>query len=217
MMGYMLFSSSVPHAIASILESKFSVSRETLHLLERYITLVHEWNQKFNLISRSTLPDIWHRHLLDSVQLLPLLPPHIQTLTDLGSGAGFPGIVLSILGIPEVHLIESTQKKALFLREASLLAPHPAHIHCARIEKLVPWENDVITARALAPLDKIFTWGKTFIQKSKLCLFLKGRNVMEEIKAASHGWVFDYELIPSLTDPHSRIVAITNLHSRTSL
>ena len=131
------------------------VSRETLARLETYAELLRRWSARINLVGANTLADPWRRHFLDSAQLLAHVPPGTQTLIDLGSGAGFPGLVLAILGMPGVELIEADARKCAFLREAARLAAAPVTIRNARIEAAAPRIVDVVTARGCAPLDRL--------------------------------------------------------------
>ena len=124
------------------------VSRETLARLEAYAELLKRWSGRINLVSRNTLGDLWRRHFLDSAQLLPFIPDKARSLVDLGSGAGFPGLVLAILGVQGVALIESDKRKCVFLREAARIATAPAKIVDSRIETVKPHPVDVVTARA---------------------------------------------------------------------
>jgi len=130
------------------------VSRETVARLEGYAELLKRWSGRINLVSRNTLGDLWRRHFLDSAQLLPLIPQKARSLVDLGSGAGFPGLVLAILGVSGVELIESDKRKGVFLREAARLTNTPVKITDSRIEMAKPHAADVVTARACAPLGK---------------------------------------------------------------
>ena len=139
------------------------VSRETLARLEAYAALLAQWNERINLVSRDTLRDIWRRHFLDTAQLLPYVPEGTRSLADLGSGAGFPGLVLAILGISGVELIESDVRKCAFLREAARIADAPITVRHARIEAMPPHEVDVVTARACAPLDRLLHMTQRFI------------------------------------------------------
>ena len=156
----------------------FHVSRETLAALEAYAALLEKWNRKINLVGRETLADLWRRHFLDSAQLLPLLPERPPgrdlVIADIGSGAGFPGLVLAILGAGEVHLIESDQKKCAFLLEAARAAGADVAIHAQRIEEIAGLEADVITARALAPLEKLLAYARPLLRPGGCALFLRG-------------------------------------------
>ena len=187
------------------------VPRGTLLKLEQYEHLLLDWNQKFNLVAESTLPDLWQRHFLDSAQLWPLLPPSTRLLVDLGSGAGFPGLVLSILGVPEVHLIESIGKKAGFLKEVAQELGLNVTVHQARIEKVRDLQADVVTARALTALPELLSLAKPFMKKESCCLFLKGEKADAELTSAAKYWTFDCEKTPSLTSPSGRVLKISNL------
>src|SRR5260370_24859153 len=131
------------------------VSRETLARLEAYAALLAEWNQRINLVGRDSLRDVWRRHFLDSAQLFPYLPQGARSLVDLGSGAGFPGLVLAILGVAGVELIEGDARKCAFLREAARIAAAPITIHNSRIAAMPPHAVDVVTARGCASLDQL--------------------------------------------------------------
>jgi len=128
------------------------VSRETRERLNTYAELLRKWQRSINLVGPKTLDDLWNRHFVDSAQLLPLIPPTARVLVDFGSGAGFPGLVLAILGMAEVHLIESDQRKATFLREVARATGTPVTVHAKRIEQVTPFPADIVSARALAPL-----------------------------------------------------------------
>lgn len=191
----------------------FPVSHETLSKLDRYVDLLEEWNAKFNLIADSTLPHIWRRHFLDCAQLIKFFPQNAKTVADLGSGAGLPGIILSILGAPEVHLIESTGKKADFLNVVVKELSLSAIVRKVRVESLFNIRFDIITARALKPLPQLLKLSKPLIKKESLCLFLKGQNVHAEFAEAKRLWKFDAEIFPSLSDASGRVLKISNLHS----
>ena len=141
----------------------FPVSRETLARLEAYAALLTQWSARINLLGRDTLPDLWRRHMLDSAQLLPLLPDNTQSLIDLGSGAGFPGLVLAILGVPGVELVEADSRKAAFLREAARVAEAAVTIRPCRISAVPAHPVDVVTARALAPLARLLDLARPFL------------------------------------------------------
>src|SRR5581483_3005998 len=154
-----------------------NVSRETISALETYAALLVKWQKAINLVSGATLGDLWRRHFLDSAQLLALLnAPDIGdgAITDLGSGAGFPGLVLAILSGRPAHLIESDQRKAAFLGEAARATgcAGRVQIHAKRIERLEPWRAGTLTARALAELGPLLDWAAPFIGPETVCLFL---------------------------------------------
>ncbi len=187
------------------------VSRETLSRLTAYADLLALWNKKINLVGRSTEPEVWQRHMLDSAQLFPLIPPGTQTLLDMGSGAGFPGLVLAIMGVPRVHLVESDQRKCAFLREAARLAQAPATIHAKRIEDLVAFPVDVVTARALAPVADILDWSARFLTEKTTCIFPKGQNVEGELTDAHKRWRITVDQRPSRTDSRGTILCINEV------
>jgi 16S rRNA (guanine527-N7)-methyltransferase len=184
------------------------VSRETLARLEAYATLLVEWSTRINLIAKSTIGDLWRRHLLDSAQLLALLPPGTQSLVDLGSGAGFPGLVLAILGVPGVELIEADSRKAAFLREAARIADTEITLRPCRIEAVEPHPVDVVTARGCAPLDRLLPLAERFIGADTTCLFLKGERVVEELTAAGKAWKMTASRHPSRADPGGVVLSL---------
>jgi 16S rRNA (guanine527-N7)-methyltransferase len=190
-----------------------NVSRETFLRLKLYQELLETWQRKINLISSGSLPDIWARHFEDSLQLLDYLPSSRKTLVDMGSGAGFPGMVLAIscLETLDVTLIESDRKKCLFLENVSRETKTALKIINSRIEDSQEIQADIITARALAPLPLLFEYAFPFMKEASFCLFQKGRNVEMEIDMAKKNWEFTLEIFPSLTDSKARILKIMHL------
>ena len=188
------------------------VSRETLGLLETYAELLVKWQRAINLVSRDSLDDLWRRHMLDSAQLFPLLPPQAKRLVDLGSGAGFPGMVLSAMGVPDVHFVESDARKCAFLREASRVLGVSPHIHTRRLEEMHPIKADVVTARALAPLSDLLGLAERFLEPHSICLFLKGRGVEEELTRATETWNMKVTRQPSASDPSGTILRLEHVH-----
>lgn len=187
------------------------VSRETLDRLKAYADLLLVWNKKINLIGPSTAPDLWTRHMLDSAQLFPLIPTGTRTLVDLGSGAGFPGLVLGIMGIPGITLVESDQRKCAFMREAARIAGASVTVLAKRIEDIAPFPADVITARALAPVAELLAWSAPFLTKSSLFIFPKGQNVEVELTEAHKRWRITVDQRPSRTDPRGTILCISEV------
>jgi 16S rRNA (guanine527-N7)-methyltransferase len=194
------------------------VSRETIHRLLRYEELLREWQKRINLVGPSTLDDIWGRHFFDSAQLLPLIPKTAKTVVDLGSGAGFPGLVLAIalVGRPglEVRLIEATGKKAQFLEAVVRETDAPAKVVNDRAESLGRWPADVITARACAPLPELLAYAKNFTKKGSICLFPKGKTLEAELTGAARNWRIIYTKVESQTDPSSHILVIRDFAPR---
>jgi 16S rRNA (guanine527-N7)-methyltransferase len=202
---------SPPPLTATGFQAETGVSRETLDRLDVYAALLRKWQPAINLVGPRTLDDLWRRHMLDSAQLQPLLPPESRTLVDLGSGAGFPGLVLAILGVPDVHLIESDQRKATFLREVSRETAAPVTVHAARAEAVAPFPADVVTARALAPLPRLVDLATPFLTPATVCLFLKGQDVDAELTEATKEARMTVDSVPSRTDPRGRILILREI------
>ncbi len=190
------------------------VSRETLARLEAFLDLLGAWSERINLVGRDTLGDPWRRHILDSAQLLPLVPAGSQSLIDLGSGAGFPGLVLAVLGVPGVELVESDARKGAFLREAARVAAAAVTIHQQRIEAVTPRPIDVVTARGCAPLDRLLVLAQRFIGPRTVCLFPKGQEAGQEVAAALQSWTMDVATQPSQTDPRGVILCLRHVERR---
>lgn len=193
------------------------VSRETLDRLDRFVETLLAWQQRINLIAPSTEPKLWTRHIADSLQLLALAP-QAKTWVDLGSGGGFPGLVIACALADKpgarVHLVESSTKKAAFLREAARATGAPAQIHAVRIEDFVEdlaMAVDVVTARALAPLVRLLAATYPLLKTGTLGLFPKGQDVVAELTAAAKCWSIQSSLVPSLTDPKAKIVRVTGI------
>ena len=196
------------------------VSRETLARLDIFVDTLLTWNARTNLIAPSTVPHLWTRHVADSLQLLDLAPD-ARTWVDLGSGAGFPGLVIAIAlaDMPgaKVHLVESNAKKAAFLREAARLTVAPAVVHAERIERFAEVFSegaDVVTARALSPLKLLLDQSVSLLKSGALGLFPKGQDVEAELTEATKYWNIKVNLAPSRTDPKSRVVVIQALERR---
>lgn len=195
------------------------LSQETVNRLTTFKELVEKWNPRINLVSRTTLGEIWTRHILDSVQLYRVAPNSVRIWADLGSGGGFPGLVLATIAMqiaPEREhvLIEADQRKAVFLREASRTLGCRATIHSGRIEQVSPAGADVVTARALAPLPVLFGLVARHMLPGGMAILPKGTSHQEELAAARTGWNFDVHVHSSLTDSQGRILQVTNLSER---
>lgn len=188
-----------------------NVSRETFDLLSRYVSLLTKWNARINLVGRSTEQEIWTRHIVDSLQLVPFIPKNIS-MADLGSGAGIPGLILAIAR-PDISvtLIEIDQRKCAFLREAvaTLSLPNTRIIN-AGIEA-VDERFDIVSARALASLTQLFTLAYPLLKPDAFCLFPKGRNFSKELEEAKMAWQFTHQSQPSNTEEGACILTITQL------
>jgi len=192
--------------------AKANVSRETLARLKAYADLLVDWSSRHNLVARSTLPDLWRRHFWDSAQLAPLIPLEARTMADLGSGAGFPGLVLAAMR-PDlaVTLHEATAKKCAFLSAAAERMGLHVTIENARIEDLPRKPHDVVTARALAPLPLLLSYAWQLRAPNGVCLFLKGQNVGSELTEAHKSWKIEASQVPSQTDPSGAILVVRKL------
>jgi 16S rRNA (guanine527-N7)-methyltransferase len=183
--------------------------------LDRFVDVLLHWQRRANLVSSSTLQRLWTRHVADSLQLVPLVPD-AEVFVDLGSGGGFPGMVIACAIAdnrerPAVHLVESNAKKSAFLRQAAREVAVPAVIHHERIEEFVRHftaKADVVTARAVAPLPKLLCLAEPLLKQGARGLFLKGQDVDAELTEASKCWSIDAALKPSVTDPRGRIVLV---------
>lgn len=176
--------------------------------LKSYADLLARWNPKINLVSPDSIPTVWDRHIADSAQLFRFIPQNTPNLLDVGSGAGFPGLVLAIMGVRDVHVVESDHRKVAFMREAARMAGVQVTFHPERIEKLAPFTAGVITARALAPLHKLLDWTEPFRGPDTVCLFLKGQTVEAELTDAYKQWTMGLDRQKSLTDPTGTILAL---------
>jgi 16S rRNA (guanine527-N7)-methyltransferase len=198
--------------------TRLSVSRETLARLDDYVALLAKWQKAINLVAPSSLGEVWIRHILDSSQIADLGAAH-RTWADLGSGAGFPGLVIALLSrerspATEVHLIESDRRKASFLREAIRVTQAPAIIHENRIENILgglAGQVTAVTARALAPLRRLFDLAEPLLTTGTEGFFPKGKALESELSLASKLFEYEIQLVPSQTDENGRIVLIRNL------
>ena len=193
----------------SILKGEFGVSRETIDRLDTFATLLKAESEKQNLIAPSTWPLLWRRHILDSAQLLRYCEPAASGLwIDIGSGAGFPGIITALLSKRQTWLVEPRQLRAEFLRNAAdcLKLGDNVTVCQSRVEALEPHAADVISARAVAPLPKLLAMGQRFSTPQTRWLLPKGRNAAKELQDAKRGWHFRLAEKPSLTDPDAALL-----------
>ena len=192
------------------------VSRETLERLELFAALLKQWNPRINLVSKDSLNDLWRRHMADSAQLRDLIPAYDGALVDVGSGAGFPGMVLAIMGHANVHLVESSARKCVFLREVARQTECETVIHNFRLGddaaiNLPLPKADIITARAVTPLVKLLDIVFSLMYDRTCCMFHKGSRVEDELTLAREKWRFEMERLPSNSDPSGVILRLSNI------
>ena len=195
--------------------ANFDVSRETSARLESYLELLNEENRRQNLVAAATLPHVWSRHVVDSAQLLLHSPPGARTWVDLGSGAGFPGLVIAMLFGGDITLIESRRLRTGFLKHVvESLALGNVRVHCGRAETADAESYDVISARAFAPLPLLFEIGTRFARLETRWILPKGRKARSELEAARSSWQGSIRVEPSLTDPESGIIVAEGVRRR---
>ncbi len=201
---------------ADAFAERFDVSRETLRQFEQYAMLLLRWNTRINLVGAATLPTIWHRHFTDSAQIVDHAPVSAASWADLGSGAGFPGLVAAVLlaargRATRVTLVESDSRKAAFLSTAAREMKVAVEILPERIESLGDRRFDVISARALAPLPRLLELAAPRLAPGGVCLFLKGARLDSELTAASKAWHYVADPVPSATDPTATLLRLTEV------
>ncbi len=186
------------------------VSRETIDQFQEYLVLLKKWQLRINLVGDSTLEHAWQRHILDSAQIASFYPQNTKHVLDVGSGAGFPGLVLAIMGGVRVDLVESDQRKATFLSTVVRSLGLPATVHNQRIESMPNLTPDVITARALAPVPKLLKLIHNQLTPNNVCLFLKGVSVEEELTDLQSSPNMIYTTHPSISQPNGVVLQIKN-------
>ncbi len=187
-------------------DREFDVPRETMARLDAFAGLLREENERQNLVSRASLDQLWLRHIADSAQLLRFAPSPMASWVDLGSGAGFPGLIVAAVHRGPVTLVEERRLRADFLRRAAEVLRVEVEIVQGRAERLPPRPYDVISARAFAPLDRLLRLGTGFSTTKTVWLLPKGRNAQTELEALDRSWQGDFRLEPSVTDPEARII-----------
>jgi 16S rRNA (guanine527-N7)-methyltransferase len=195
---------------------RLDVPRETLARLKAFAELLRRENERQNLVSKASLDALWDRHILDSVQLVRFAPQSARTWLDLGTGAGFPGLLVPLFHPARVVLVESRRLRTEFLRTAAcaLGIEDRVEILCSRLETLPGREFDVISARAFAPLPKLLALAERFSTPETLWILPKGRNAKSELEAARSSWQGDFRLEPSLTDAEAGIVVATRVRHK---
>ena len=198
---------------------KYNVSHETFDRLQKYLSLLNEWQAKFNLVSKNSLESAWQRHFQDSMQLFSLLPQQ-GVVYDFGSGAGFPGMVLAVMAAEKTpylkfKLIESIKKKTLYLNEVKKITGiSNVEVLNKRIEDIPAEAADVITSRAMASLSDLLNYAQKFCTSKTKCIFLKGKSYADEIAEAEKLWKFKAEVLPSQESDEGVILIITDIHKR---
>lgn len=202
-------------AIAAAVRLGLNLSDDTWQRLDLHAEALVKWQRAINLVASSTLSDIWGRHVLDSLQVLALIPADARSLVDLGSGAGFPGLTLAIAR-PDlaVRLVESDARKSAFLGDVARRAAPNVTIINKRIEAVAAEPADIVTARALAPLPKLLEWAHKFVTDPAICLFHKGKGLDDELTDAHRSWMMTVDRVPSVTAPDAAILRVARLRSR---
>ncbi len=204
-------SETPPPAVADALRT-LDVSRETIDRLACYVHELRTWQRAINLVGPATLDDAWRRHVLDCAQLLRWLPSRQAMIADMGSGAGLPGMILALCGCTRVHLIESDQRKAAFLRHVARVCDITPMFHVKRLEALGTLQADIVTARALAPLEHLLGYAAPLLAAHGHGLFLKGARAQSELTTARQRWHITVTQHPSLSDPAGVILDIAEIH-----
>ena len=194
----------------------YNVSRETFSKLELYHESLLEWQNKFNLVSKNSIDDAWNRHFIDSIQLFKYIPGNAKNLLDMGSGAGFPGMVLAILfndktPYLKTTLVESINKKTLYLNHVKEITSTDVEIINGRVEQIKNRKFDVVSSRAMTSLVDLLEYAYPLLNKKGVCVFPKGKSWNEEIKVAKNKWNFDFEAFDSETSEEGKILLIKNL------
>ncbi len=196
---------------------KYDVSRETIQKLKDFVTILRDWNEKMNLVSKKSMEDVWGRHVLDSLQLMEYLPAAVKSLVDIGSGAGFPGVVLAIamqekFPTAQITLVESITKKTVYLKDVcQKLGLNNVTVENNRVENIVFKNIDVITARAVAALDVLCGYAYKIGSKQTEMLFLKGQSHAQEDAAARQKWRYDADICPNRYADGGVIMKLRNL------
>lgn len=200
---------------ADAFQSLTGVSRETLERLRVYLRLLEKWQGTINLVSTGSLEDPWRRHMLDSAQLARYIPPRgaggAPVIVDIGSGGGFPGLVLAIMGAGVVHLVESNRRKCAFLATVARETNTEVTIQPLRVESLTPFAADIVTARSLAPLDQLLAFAEPLVGGEGECLFLKGKKGDEELTEAAKKWNMRVERFASDSDSSGVVLRLRQI------
>lgn len=186
----------------------FLINKKQEFFFETYLGALKEYNAHTNVVGKSTLEDPWTKHFLDSLQVSSFVENKTTSIIDMGTGAGFPGLVLSIIGYSNVTLVDSSSKKIKFLTEVKKKLNLNTKIILGRVEKQSNRKFDIVTCRALASLEKLISYSQKFIKKNTVLIFLKGKTVNEEIEQAQQKWSFQFEKHQSISDSRGSIITI---------
>jgi 16S rRNA (guanine527-N7)-methyltransferase len=204
-------------AVSELSLAGLTVSRETIGALQHLQALVQRWNPAVNLVSKSSVGELWERHIVDSAQLFLACPQSATVWADLGAGGGFPGLVIATLARElqsslRVTLVEADQRKSTFLRQAAQSLDLEVSVLSARIESLPPFQADVLSARALAALPGLLEYAAAHLNPDGVAIFPKGARHRDELAQARRAWAFDVEIRPSLSDADAALLVIRNIH-----
>ncbi|SUS04328.1 Ribosomal RNA small subunit methyltransferase G [Candidatus Defluviicoccus seviourii] len=205
--------SNLPPLTAPEFQALSGCTGSEIARLTAYLDVLIHWQRRINLVGASTLADPWRRHILDSQQLVPLLPVDAQAVTDLGSGGGFPGLVIAILTAARVTLVEADQRKAAFLAAAARVSETDVAIACQRMETLAPGSADVVTARACAPLPRLLSVIARILRPNGVALLLKGQTGQVELTQTEKHWKMRSSMIASRSDPGGVILQLQDIQA----
>jgi len=194
--------------------SEFDLNKTQVDKIDFYLSYLIEHNKHTNLVGKSTIENIWDRHVLDCLQLTKYIINKKLKILDLGTGAGLPGVLFSIAGYQKVLMVDSVKKKTDFVRKIIKELSLTAKIQNKRIEKTPTSQHDIIVSRALAPLVKLLTYARMYSNKNTTSLFLKGRNAISEIDIASKVYFFEFEKIKSLSSNDGCVLKINNIRNK---
>ena len=189
----------------------FGINKSQINDIEYFLLSISEYNKHTNLVGKSSLVNVWDRHVADSLQLSQYIIDKQSKIIDLGTGAGLPGVLLSIMGFHNVLMIDSVRKKTDFVKSIIKKLSLPAKIQNKRIEKVSAGNQDVIVSRALAPLKNLLTYSLLHSKKNTTSLFLKGRSVNDEIEIAKKNFFFDFKIFKSISEGDGCILQIKNI------
>lgn len=200
--------------IFNLINNIVKISSEDFKNLQDYVEFLLYYNTKMNLIGKSTIDDIWNRHIIDSLQIIKIIKNKNIKVADLGSGAGLPGIPLSILGISTIELFEKSPKKCEFLNMAKKYSKNKIIVRNENLYQTKDNSFDLIVSRALANIDSLLNFSKNLIKDNSELIFLKGKKIYEELDEAKRNWDINYKIFDSITSNEGKIIKITNFSKK---